>query len=85
MHRVQVIRMMVGSLPGSVVNRIAMLVSGAQGRAMYESGDLNQGICAVGQVVGLIKDIPTVKELLDRIVAEAAAIMSNRLPQMIQC
>ena len=66
------------------IEDIAFLVSGAQGRAMYESGDLNQGICAVGQVVGLINDIPTVKELLDRIVGEAAAIILNRLPQMIQ-
>jgi nitronate monooxygenase len=62
---------------------IAPLVSGSQGRAMYESGDLNQGIWSVGQVVGLIRDVPTVKELIDRIIAEAKEIVSSRLPSMI--
>lgn len=65
------------------IQDIAPLVSGAMGRAMYESGELNQGIWSVGQVVGLIEDIPTVKELIERIVAEATAIISKRLPQMI--
>jgi nitronate monooxygenase len=31
-------------------------------------------------VAGLIGDIPTVKELVDRIMAEAEAIISRRLP-----
>lgn len=65
------------------IEDLAPLVSGAQGRAMYESGDLNQGIWSVGQVVGLINDVPTIKELIDRIVAEATAIISKRLPQML--
>jgi nitronate monooxygenase len=34
---------------------------------------------AAGQVMGLIHDIPTVKELIDRIMAEAEEVISNRL------
>jgi len=39
-----------------------------------EEGDFKKGILPVGQCTGLIKDEPTVKELLDRIVKEAEAI-----------
>jgi len=36
-----------------------------------EEGDLKRGVLPVGQCTGLIKDEPTVKELLDRIMKEA--------------
>ncbi|HSR11905.1 MAG TPA: nitronate monooxygenase, partial [Thermodesulfobacteriota bacterium] len=39
-------------------------------KAIYE-GDTEEGILYAGQAVGGIKDIPTVKELVDRVVAEA--------------
>jgi enoyl-[acyl-carrier protein] reductase II len=39
-----------------------------------EEGDLEKGILPVGQCTGLIKDEPTVKELLDRMVQEAETI-----------
>ena len=40
-------------------------------RTALLDGDPEVGIMASGQVVGMIDDIPTVKELIDRIVAEA--------------
>ena len=39
-----------------------------------EEGDLRNGVLPVGQCTGLIKDEPTVKELLDRMVLEAEGI-----------
>jgi hypothetical protein len=33
--------------------------------------------------MGLIDDVPTCKELLERMVAEAEAIIRNRLPAMV--
>jgi len=39
-----------------------------------EEGDLRNGVLPVGQCTGLIKDEPTVKELLDRMVHEAEGI-----------
>lgn len=39
-------------------------------QAMYE-GDLNEGVIAAGQCVGGIRDLPTCKELIERIVSEA--------------
>ena len=40
-------------------------------RAAYVDGDVEWGSLAAGQIVGLIRDIPSCKELLDRTVAEA--------------
>jgi len=39
-----------------------------------EEGDLKRGVLPVGQCTGLVKDQPTVKELLDRMVLEAEGV-----------
>jgi nitronate monooxygenase len=40
---------------------------------------MEAGAWSCGMVVGLINDIPTVKELIDRIIAEAEQIIRQRL------
>jgi NAD(P)H-dependent flavin oxidoreductase YrpB (nitropropane dioxygenase family) len=47
------------------------VVSGDNAKKMYDLGELNAGIVACGQGIGMVRDIPTVKELLDRMMAEA--------------
>jgi nitronate monooxygenase len=51
--------------------------SGDKAEKMYREGDIDLGVVACGQGVGLIKDIPTVKELLDRMMGEAEGIISR--------
>jgi len=51
--------------------------AGAKSKLMYEEGDLNAGIISCGQGVGLINDIPTVKELIERIMKEAEEIVNK--------
>ncbi|MGY5871949.1 MAG: nitronate monooxygenase [Candidatus Thorarchaeota archaeon] len=51
--------------------------SGDKAQKMYNEGDINLGVVACGQGVGLIKDIPTAKELLDRMMAEAEETISR--------
>ncbi|WP_042445322.1 NAD(P)H-dependent flavin oxidoreductase [Azospirillum sp. B510] len=46
------------------------LVAGARGRKALETGDVNDGLIWGGQVVGLIDDIPSCEELLERMVGE---------------
>jgi NAD(P)H-dependent flavin oxidoreductase YrpB (nitropropane dioxygenase family) len=46
-------------------------------------GDLGGGFISAGEVVGLINDIPTVKELFERMISEAIEIVNNRLPSMV--
>jgi nitronate monooxygenase len=67
---------------GAKIEDIAHLVAGARGRVVYEAGDPDYGIWSAGMVQGLIHDIPTCKDLVTRIVAEAEAIIKNRLDRM---
>lgn len=50
---------------------ILNIVGGEKAKIMYEKGDLDAGVISCGQCVGLANDIPTVKELFDRIISEA--------------
>src|SRR5216684_2366673 len=53
-------------------------VAGVYPKVMID-GEMDAGAWSCGMVVGLINDIPTVKELIDRIMAEAEAIIRQRL------
>jgi len=53
-------------------------VAGVYPRIM-QSGEMNAGVWSCGMVAGLIHDIPTAKELIDRIMAEAEDIIRHRL------
>ena len=53
-------------------------VAGVYPRIMTD-GEMEAGAWSCGMVAGLIHDIPTVKELIDRIMIEANAIVRERL------
>jgi NADH:quinone reductase (non-electrogenic) len=53
-------------------------VAGVYPKVMID-GDMNAGAWSCGMVVGLINDIPTVKELIERIMADAERIIRQRL------
>ena len=53
-------------------------VAGVYPRVMID-GDLDAGAWSCGMMVGLIHDIPTVKELIDRIMRDAERIIRGRL------
>jgi len=53
-------------------------VAGVYPKVMV-NGQMDAGAWSCGMVVGLIHDIPTVKELIDRIMAEAEQIIRQRL------
>ncbi|MBU13935.1 MAG: nitronate monooxygenase [Gammaproteobacteria bacterium] len=63
---------------------IQPLVQGAKGKELFAEGDLERGIWSAGMVVGLIEDIPSCNELIQRIVADAEEIISDRLAQVLQ-
>ena len=46
---------------------------------VMQNGELDAGAWSCGMVAGLIHDIPTVRELMDRIMSEAEHIVSQRL------
>ncbi|MBW2295071.1 MAG: nitronate monooxygenase, partial [Deltaproteobacteria bacterium] len=53
-------------------------VAGIYPRVMRD-GDVEAGAWSCGMVAGLIHDVPTVKELIDRIMSEAETIINQRL------
>jgi nitronate monooxygenase len=53
-------------------------VAGVYPKIMLE-GAMEAGAWSCGMVAGLIHDVPTVKELIDRIMAEAEALIGQRL------
>ena len=57
-------------------------VAGVYPKIMLE-GDMDAGAWSCGMVAGLIDDIPTCKELIDRIMSEADAIVNRRLERML--
>ncbi|HEX3888768.1 MAG TPA: nitronate monooxygenase family protein [Phenylobacterium sp.] len=50
--------------------------------AIMKKGEMDAGGWSCGMVVGLIHDIPTVKELIDGIMADADAIIHKRLDRV---
>jgi NAD(P)H-dependent flavin oxidoreductase YrpB (nitropropane dioxygenase family) len=58
---------------------VAELVGGAEGAKLLKTGDLSLGIYWASVAQGLIHDIPTCQDLIERIVAEADAIVRDRL------
>jgi nitronate monooxygenase len=56
-------------------------VGGVYPRIM-KKGEMDAGAWSCGMVAGLIHDIPTVKELIDRIMREADEIIDRRLARM---
>ncbi len=53
------------------------LLSGIRIKQAWETGDVNYAPLMVGQSIGLIKKVMTVKELLDSMVADASAILAK--------
>jgi NADH:quinone reductase (non-electrogenic) len=56
-------------------------VAGVYPKVMID-GDMDAGAWSCGMVAGLIHDVPTVKELVDRIMAEAQQLIGQRLARL---
>jgi NADH:quinone reductase (non-electrogenic) len=62
---------------------VAHLVAGTRGREAERRGDADGGIWSAGQVIGLIDDIPTVAQLVERLMKECRETIQQRLVPMI--
>lgn len=59
---------------GASLEELAPLISGKKGEELLRTGELEHGLLACGQVVGLIRHIPTVKEVIQSIISEAEQV-----------
>ena len=53
------------------------LVTGQRGKAALQSGDIDDAVIATGQCVGLIDDVPTCQELINRMVRDCRAAFAR--------
>jgi len=56
---------------GAKLEELAPMISGKVSFVGWNNGDLSEGIYPMGQVIGLINDIPSVADLMKRIMDEA--------------
>ena len=56
---------------------ILNVVAGEKAKRMYREGDVDLGIMSCGQGIGMVHDIPTVKDLFDRMMAQASDVVSG--------
>ncbi|MEO8297664.1 MAG: nitronate monooxygenase family protein, partial [Burkholderiales bacterium] len=76
-------RVLAAEKEGLPFDSVASIVKGVLGKEAYEIGDLDHGIWSAGMVQGLIDDVPSVKDLLDRIMSDAEALIRQRLSGML--
>ena len=62
---------------GTPLEEILSLISGENVRNAYSTGDISNALFTVGQVVGLVHDIPTVQEIIESIISEASDIVKR--------
>lgn len=68
--------------PNLKIDDIVDEVAGVYPKIMLD-GDMDAGVWSCGMVAGLINDIPTCKELIDGIMAEAEKLIRSRLEGML--
>ncbi|AIO37005.1 nitronate monooxygenase [Burkholderia cenocepacia] len=73
----------ISASPDAEFKDIQHLVSGTRGRIVIEQGDLDAGIYWASLAQGLIHDIPSVQELIDRIITGGEKIVQARLARAI--
>jgi nitronate monooxygenase len=57
--------------------QIYEVIKGENAKKMFDEGDVDAGILACGQGVGLVHDIPTLKDLFKRISDEAKSVIGR--------
>lgn len=71
---------------GKGLEELLPYITGQRSKAVYFDGDIDGGVWSCGQSVGLIEDVPTVQELMQRLFQEAeeAVARLNRIFDLTQ-
>jgi NAD(P)H-dependent flavin oxidoreductase YrpB (nitropropane dioxygenase family) len=62
---------------GAPLDEILPLISGENVRDAYSTGNISDALFTIGQVIGLVHNIPSVKEIIDGIISEASIIVQR--------
>lgn len=69
---------------GGGLAELAPLLSGQRMKDAYRTGDVNYAAFMVGQSIGIIQDVVTCQELLDRMVKEAQEVLAKNLARFAE-
>lgn len=73
-------KLFLGGLKQRGVQDLARQALSLEGlRIAIENGDLDRGVLPMSQAIGLIKDLPTCKEVIERTVAEAEELLATAM------
>ena len=76
MINVPLYKLLLGGLKQRGIQELARQALGLKGlRVAIETGDLETGVLPISQAIGLMKDLPTCKDLIERTVAEAEKVL----------
>lgn len=67
---------------GGDFSELLPLISGERARQVWQNGDVEEAMLTVGQSIGRINDIPTVAELIDRIVKDTKQALKISISQV---
>lgn len=62
---------------GTTLAELIPLITGEKSLSAWESGDVDKGLIGCGQVIGLISEVKSVREVIDGIVGEARSILEH--------
>ncbi|MBE0481438.1 MAG: nitronate monooxygenase [Dehalococcoidia bacterium] len=62
---------------GASMDEVLLMVAGEKSARAMAAGDIDNALLACGQVVGMLHDAPTVKEIIEGIMAKAAAVSGS--------
>lgn len=57
--------------------QIYEVIKGENAKRMYDGGEVDMGIVSAGQCLGLTRDIPTIRELFDRMMSQAEDVVTK--------
>ena len=63
---------------GADFEGVRELVVGTRGRTVFETGDVEAGVWSAGLAQGLIHDVPSVADLVERVVRDAEQIIATQ-------
>jgi len=59
---------------GATLEELLPMITGLRGKQALDEGDVNKGVIACGQSVGLIHEVLSVREIIENIISEAKAV-----------
>ena len=62
---------------GAGLEELMTVIAGKIGKTCFENGDVEGGMFAIGPAAGLIHNAPSVREIMDGIMAEAEAVLAR--------